>query len=403
MKTKRLRKLLSLLLVAVLLVSFAAPLTGYAKAGDPEVKGIWISFLEFQTMLTGKSKAQFTYNIATAFDNIKNFGLNTVYVQVRPYSDALYKSDYFPWSHIVTGVEGQNPGYDPLEIMVEEAHNRNLKIEAWINPYRVRPEGNDKPLASSSPAQKWLNQGDRSVAKYGTLITYNPASTKAQDLIVNGVKEIVKNYDVDGIHIDDYFYPYTGTAFDNSFDQAEYNAYNSGGGKLSKADWRRNNVNTLIKKIYKGVKEVNPKVLFGISPQSNIERNYTQQYLDVKEIVTKEGYCDYVAPQIYFGFQHEIQPYGSTWDSWSKLAKDAKVDLYVGVAIYKAGKIDSYAGVGKNEWVYSSNRIATMVDYSRKSSNYDGFILYRYDHMFRPESTVSNHIARERNNLKKII
>ncbi|MFV0399960.1 MAG: glycoside hydrolase family 10 protein [Oscillospiraceae bacterium] len=365
-----------------------------------EVRAIWISYLEFQTILQGKTEAQFTKSIQTAFDNIVGYGLNTVFVHARPFGDALYDSDYFPWSHIATGTEGKDPGFDPLAIMVREAHSRGLRIEAWINPYRVRAANSkDKALHSSNQAQKWLTAGDRSVVKQGDMITYNPASTKAQNLIVNGIKEIIQKYDVDGIHIDDYFYPTTAA----NFDQVEYDAYKAAGGTLSHASWRRSNVETLLKKIYAAVKAEDAKLVFGISPQSSVSNNYSQQYLDVAKIVSTTGYCDYVCPQIYFGFDNEVQPFAKTLDQWDDLIATSKIDLYVGVASYKIGTVDSWAKSGKNEWVNNKDLMARMVEYSRLTDHYGGFVLYRYDSLFNPASSVKSHVQAENKNLKDIL
>lgn len=369
-------------------------------SANTEVKGVWISFLEMQTMLTNKTQSQFTSNINTAFENVKNMGLNTVIVQVRPYGDALYASDYFPWSYIATGTEGKNPGFDPLQIMVDVAKQKGLRIEAWINPYRVRPSNlTNKPLTNSNPAAVSLKAGDRTVIEYNGTISYNPASTKAQTLIVNGIREIIANYKVDGIHIDDYFYPTTDTAFD----KVEYSAYQKSGGNKSLADWRRGNVESLLSQIYNTVKAQDKNLLFGISPQSNLDTNYNTHYLDVKKIVSNTGYCDYVCPQVYFGFQNQVQPFAATMDKWGALMKDSKVDLYVGLASYKIGTVDNTAGAaGKNEWVNNSDLMSRMVSYARQENNYKGFVLYRYDFTFVPSSGVKSQVQKENSNLKAI-
>ena len=364
-----------------------------------EVKAVWISFLDFETILTGKSEVEFTTSISAAFDNIEQMGLNTVFVQVRPFADAIYKSEYFPWSYIATGTEGVAPGYDPLEIMVAEARKRNLKIEAWLNPYRVRSAGSDKALSAGNTAGIWLAEGNSAVKQYGGVISYNPADPAAQELIVNGAREIIRNYDVDGIHIDDYFYPHT----DPEFDSSEYKAYRDLGGELSLADWRRENVLTLVKKLYSAIKEERAAAVFGISPQSSIENNYNSQYLDVEEITSKPGYCDYICPQVYFGFENDIQPFGRTMSVWSEMIKTDDIKLYAGLAVYKTGLTDSYAGSGKAEWQENDNLMQRMIEYSRELEYYSGFALYRYDSIFNPADRVQAHVDREMRNLDSII
>jgi uncharacterized lipoprotein YddW (UPF0748 family) len=363
-----------------------------------EVRAVWISYLDLGPILTGKTARQFTASVGSMFDKIEDYGLNTVFVQVRPFGDALYDSEYFPWSYLCTGTEGRDPGYDPLEIMVSAAKERGLRIEAWLNPYRVRTAGSTKALSASNQAKKWLNAGDTSVIRYNNVISYNPASKKAQDLIINGAIEIVRNYAVDGIHIDDYFYPHT----DKAFDKTSYAAYQKEGGTASLANWRRSNVETLIKKMYAAIKKEHSGVLFGVSPQSSIYNNYNAQYLDVEKISSTRGYCDYICPQIYFGFDNGTQPFAETLDAWNDMIGNSGVDLYAGLAVYKCGVKDTWAGDGVNEWTQNKNLLRQMVEYSRDVDHYEGFALYRYDSLFKPEATVKAHVQAEAANLKKL-
>lgn len=361
-----------------------------------ELRGIWISYLDFNTLLKNKNSSTFQANIANAFDKISALGLNTVFVQVRPYGDALYKSKYFPWSHTITGTEGNDPGFDPLSIMIKEAHQRGLRVEAWINPYRIRSGNSSVSLCASNPAYKWMQQGDSAVIKYNGVISYNPASEKAQQLIVDGVAEIIEGYDVDGIHFDDYFYPTT----DAAFDQSSYNAYKKSGGTLSLAQWRRQNVDSLIKKVYKKVKEIDSTIQFGVSPQGNNDNNLNGQYVDVSKWLTGTGYVDYICPQIYFGYQNGTLPYAQTASQWDNMISSSGVKLYIGLAAYKLGAVDNWAGNGKNEWVSTSNLLSRMVQTGRQQSHYGGFILFRYDSLF---SLDNSQIQKEKQNLTAIL
>lgn len=373
--------------------------TEIAVKAPKEVKAVWVSYLEMATLLKNKSKSQFTKNIRTAFDKIADLGLNTVIVQVRPFGDALYDSDYFPWSYTITGTEGKDPGFDPLAIMVAECKARDLRIEAWINPYRIRMAGNNNALSKNNPAKKWLDSGNGAVRKYNGIISYAPGSKSARELIVKGAVEIVQKYDVQAIHIDDYFYPTTDTAFDKT----AYNSYKNEGGKLSLDDWRRSNVEKLIKEMYDAIKAENKNVQFGIAPQSSIDHNYDTQYLDVEKITKNSGYCDYICPQIYFGYDNAIQPYQETLDRWSELTKNSKVELRVGLAVYKVGCVDTWAGTGKNEWKNKTDLMQRMVLDAREANNYKGFVLYRYDSIFNPASDVKGKVQKETKNLKAIL
>ncbi|MEG1621115.1 MAG: family 10 glycosylhydrolase [Oscillospiraceae bacterium] len=364
-----------------------------------EMRAVWISYLDFNTLLKGKSEGEFRTNIKKAFSNITDLGMNTVIVQVRPFSDALYYSDIFPISHIVTGTEGVDPGFDPLKIMVDYAHSYGLEIEAWINPYRVRNSGTKAELSSENPAKKWLDSGDLAVVSHKAGISYNPASDKAIQLIVDGVAEIVQNYDVDGIHFDDYFYPTT----EQSFDSQTYAKYQSNGGSLSLANYRRENVNKLVRAVYSKIKSINPNVKFGISPQGNLENNFDQQYIDVDKWLSNQGYVDYICPQIYFGFENTKYPFAYTVKLWNDKIKVQGIELYIGMAPYKIGTEDKWAGEGKNEWIQSSNTLQRMVLESRKYSKCEGFFMYRYDSLINPIQSVKNQVNTEIENLNKVL
>lgn len=362
-----------------------------------EMRAVWISYLDYASLMTGKTQQDFTANIRQAFQNVAEMGLNTVLVQVRPFGDALYPSQYFPWSFVATGEEGKDPGYDPLKIMVQEAKAQGLAVEAWVNPYRVRIPGKDAALCSANPVHEMLESGDAIAYQNG--IYYNPASPKAQELIVNGVREIVQNYQVDGIHFDDYFYPTT----DAAFDQSSYQAYQDQGGTLSREDWRRENVNQLVRKVYAAIKEINPQVLFGISPQGNMENNYNKQFIDVALWLSQPGYLDYICPQIYFGFENETSPYAQTVAQWNRMVRQDGVRLYVGLAPYKVGTQDTWAGSGKDEWTDTRDILARMVQAAREQSSYGGFALFRYDSLFHPAQGVSSQMERELGNLRELL
>ena len=368
-----------------------------APAG--ETKAVWISYLEYQSILTGKTEKQFTENIRKMFKNLADDGFNTVFAHVRSHSDAMYDSDIFPWSVYCTGTEGKDPGYDPLKIMVKEAHDAGLRIEAWINPYRVKNTTDTSKIAESSPAYDWLDTG-KVVVINGTGIFYNPADEDVIDLVVAGVEEIVRNYDVDGIHFDDYFYPTTAETFDKDY----YNAYKSSGGGMKLGAWRRQNVNTLIKEVYSAIKAIDSSCRFGVSPAGNMETNYNNLYCDVYTWVTSKGYIDYICPQIYFGFNNKSRPYLTVLDEFSSIITNNDIELIVGLAAYKCGAEDTYAGAeGKTEWLNHSDILARQVSAAREDSNYGGFALYRYDSVYNPASSVKSAVKSEFDNLKKIM
>ena len=238
-----------------------------------EYKAFWFSFYDYDSY-RAKYKKRTAANFRTYFTGVvkkgKSLGMNRVIVQVRPFGDAIYKSKYFPWSKYISGKQGRNPGFDPLKIMVEVAHDNGMKIEAWVNPYRVTTGStNYKKLAKNNQARKWHAKKStrRNVLSYGGSLYYNPSKKAVRTLITNGVKEIVQNYDVDGIHMDDYFYPsFTKRNVKKAFDAKEYNKSSYKKKKKSIYTYRRAQVNTLVKQMKKAVKSVDPNVTYGISP-----------------------------------------------------------------------------------------------------------------------------------------
>ena len=370
-----------------------------------ERRAVWLSYLELQDLLSA-DKAQTQKHLENVFDNIDAMGLNTVIVQVRPFADAIYKSSYFPWSHIITGTQGQDPGYDPLQLMIDLARERDLRIEAWINPYRVKTP--TQTLDTDTIIYQWLmeqddyvvtTQGESGEAALSQALYLNPAIDENQALIVNGVKELVQNYDIDAIHFDDYFYPTTDVVFDSK-------AYEKSGKELSLDDWRRNNVNTLIHKVYEAIKAIDENMEFGISPQGNIDINYNKQYADVKYWIEKEGYLDYIMPQVYYGFKNSV-PFAATVEEWADLASQSDVDLYIGLAAYKIGQEDQWAGEeGMDEWIVDGgDLLKRQVEFCRdlQGDSYKGFSLYNYGTLFQPEQSVKELVEEEKENLKTIL
>lgn len=375
-----------------------------------EMRAIWISYLEFaNAKVENKTEAQFKTWINTMFDKCVSMNMNAVVVQVRPFGDALYDSDYFPWSKYISGKQGKNPGYDPLEYMVKAAHDRNLQIHAWLNPYRVTlGETKISALSSDNQARKWRKASagkKRNVLTYGGNLYYNPAKSDVRNLIVKGAVEIVKKYDVDGIHFDDYFYPTLGSNYKKVFDYTEYKSYVSGckansTTPASIVTWRRKNVNTLVSAVYKAIKAENPDVQFGISPAGNINNLYASDryYVDVKTWMKSTKYVDYVCPQIYWSFEHSLCPFDKTVKSWAALKKSDTVKLYVGIAAYKAGISSSEAkSVGDIGWSKSSSEMKKQVQYSRNTKKVDGYMFYRYDNL------ISSRVKKELSNLKSIL
>ena len=351
------------------IAALSSKATADTPESDEEMRGVWVSYMEL-SMEKESSKTQkaFEDKFTEIAQKCRNSGFNTLIVQVRPFCDALYKSSYFPWSHILTGTQGENPQYDALQIMCDICKENNLKIHAWINPYRVSSNETPKKLSDNNPYIKNSEIG----IKTDNGIFLDPSNETAQQLISDGVKEIAENYDVDGIQFDDYFYP----TENESFDKKQYEAYIEKYGKensMSLDNWRMQNVNTLICKVYRTIKSVDSSVEFGISPQGNIGNN-DGLYADVKSWCTCKGFADYICPQIYFSLENPVLTFEDCLDSWTSLDFDENVKLYVGLGGYKAGNGE----YDEETWLLSDSILADEYDILRNNKSVRGFMLYSY-------------------------
>lgn len=352
------------------IAALSSKATADTPESDEEMRGVWVSYMEL-SMENESSKTQkaFEDKFTEIAQKCSESGFNTLIVQVRPFCDALYKSSYFPWSHILTGTQGENPQYDALQIMCDICKENNLKIHAWINPYRVSSNETPKKLSDNNPYIKNSEIG----IKTDNGIFLDPSNETAQQLISDGVKEIAENYDVDGIQFDDYFYP----TEDESFDKKQYEAYIEKYGKensMSLDNWRMQNVNTLICNVYRTIKSVDSSVEFGISPQGNIGNN-DGLYADVKSWCTCKGFADYICPQIYFSLENPALTFEDCLDSWTSLDFDENVKLYVGLGGYKAGNGE----YDEETWLLSDSILADEYDILRNNKSVRGFMLYSYN------------------------
>lgn len=311
-----------------------------------EVRAAWvcsIGNMDFPSRM-GLSVSALKTEIDTIIETCRRYDLNTLFFQVRPNGDALYKSGVFPWSVYLTGTQGKAPaqGFDPLAYFIQKAHRSKIRLHAWINPYRIGSgtkvwEG----LSRDNPA---VQHKDYTITS-DTGVYYDPGHPGARQLILDGVLELVRNYDVDGIHFDDYFYPYDLSGFDDS---KTYAAYGKG---LSLADFRRQSVNELVERCYKEIKAIKKEVQFGISPfgiwankwidpagsDTRGMSSYAAIFSDSKKWV-EEGWLDYICPQLYWTDQHEAAPFDVLVDWWDDLCTRHQMPLYIGLALYKVGE-----------------------------------------------------------------
>lgn len=358
-------------IVMSILFLFSGCVTAPEEAPTPEkskISAVWFFYSEL-SMLNEKSKSEksFRSKMEKMLDNCVDWGINTVFLQVRPCSDSFYKSEIFPWSYYLTGKQGEEVNYDPLEISVELAHERGISVHAWINPFRIAFDDDISLLADNHPALEWINNKTADVVFVNDGIYFSPASLSAQKLVLDGVREIIQNYDVDGIHIDDYFYPST----DKKVDETYYKQYTDGGGKLPLDEWRLNTVSAFVAQMYTTVKSENSSCIFSVSPAGNIQNNYEQQFADVKLWCAQRGYADWMIPQLYYGFENDSLPFDKALKEWSQLNTIGAVKMIYGIAAYKVNDSD-------DEWQAGEGIIDKQLALLKSSENCYGAAYFSY-------------------------
>jgi len=355
-----------------------------------EMRGLWVTSaynLDWPSR-QGLTPAEIRREIDVILERSAAQGINAVFVQVRPVADALHRSEIFPWSHLLTGTQGQAPAdnFSPLEYWIERGHAMGIEVHAWLNPYRVtfpnQQITDPTRLSENHPAR--LNPD--LVIAYRNSLFFDPGNPAARELILDGVRELLTKYNLDGIHLDDYFYP------SSSFpDQATFARYNNGMTDLH--DWRRENVNTLIRDMQTAVRETNPRARFGVSPFAIWKNNttdprgsatagaesYHRMYADTLRWV-QEGWVDYIAPQIYWFAGFEIACYEVLITWWEDAVRGTDVDLYIGLAVYR--EVQNRAG-----W---DGEIVRQLERNARSDVVRGSIFFRAEHM---NSSVGDAIA----------
>ena len=352
-------------------------LSGYTSFSQPnsEFRGVWIATVD---NIDWPHKGVYTVysqklDFIRQLDMHKQNGMNAVIVQVRPSADAFYPSALEPWSEWLTGKQGRSPSpyYDPLQFMIEETHKRGMEFHAWLNPYRANYDVRSASIASNHITKihpEWF-------LTYGGKKYFDPGNKEAQQHVINVVKDIVKRYNVDAIHMDDYFYPYriAGKEFPDD------GSYKRSKTKLNKDDWRRSNVDSIMKQLAIAIKKEKPWVQFGISPFSvwrNKDKdpngsdskagqtNYDDLYANIL-LWLKEKWVDYVAPQLYLEIGHDKIDYAKMLDWWSKNSYGRK--LYIGLGIYRSGSNAAWR---------NPNELPNQIKLLRQYSNVQGSIYF---------------------------
>ncbi|WP_372351993.1 glycoside hydrolase family 10 protein [Streptomyces sp. KL116D] len=320
--------------------------TGQKARNGREMRGMWLATVANRDWpsRSGLTADEQRAELLGQLDTAVRRRLNAVVFQARPTADSLWPSPYEPWSEVLTGTQGKDPGWDPLGTAVTEAHRRGLELHAWFNPYRIANHTDPGRLVPTHPARlhpEW-------VVPYGGKLYYNPGLPEVRRFVQDAMIDAVRKYPVDAVHFDDYFYPYpvAGQTFD---DDAAYATY--GGGFPDRAAWRRDNIDRLVRETARRIRKVRPRTRFGISPFA-VWRNratdpegsdttagvqtYDNLHADTRKWV-RERWIDYVVPQVYWNIGFAAADYAKLLPWWSDVVRGTGVRLYIGEALYKAG------------------------------------------------------------------
>ena len=355
----------------------ASPTAAVPETEEEALVGVWVPYFSLST--PENTQEAFEANYLEIAQTAKEKGVNAMFVHVRPFSDALYPSATYPWSHILTGTQGQDPGFDPLQFMIDTTHDLGMEFHAWLNPLRVKTSETPASLADNNPYTVVSPEYPHYFMEWEGGIYLNPAYPAVRAMIAQGAAEIAENYDVDGIHFDDYFYP----SEDPSLDSAAYESYTqSVENPLPLLEWRAANINAMVAQVYESIKAVKEEVVFGISPQGNIA-NDESMGADVKTWAAVPGYVDYLAPQLYFSFENEALGYLEALEEWAALPQHEGLKLYAGLALYKVGT-DADGGT----WLGRDDIIALQAE-AALEAGYQGVILYSSDYLDADQTAQS--------------
>ncbi|PVX52330.1 uncharacterized lipoprotein YddW (UPF0748 family) [Balneicella halophila] len=378
------KRILGILIILSLVIGCKTtqPKPIHKKETKHEMRALWVASvlnLDFPSK-NDLSVQQQKQEFVNLLDTMVKYRFNTVVVQIRPSGDALYSSPFEPWSEVLTGTQGlpPQPFYDPLAFMIEESHKRNIDFHAWLNPYRGVFNYKQAKVSNNHPIFKhpeWF-------VNYGQHTYYNPGLPETREFIAKIVGDITRRYDIDAIHMDDYFYPYK--IPNHEFpDEKAFQKYPRGFSKAQKDDWRRDNVNLIIQELRDTIKQAKPWVQFGISPFGvwrNDDKdpkgsetragqtNYDDLYADIL-LWMEKGWIDYVTPQIYWHIGHPAADYATLVEWWNKNTKNTH--LYIGHALYKIGHGGNYL-----EW-NTGNEITRQMKLNEKYPKVNGSMFFR--------------------------
>ena len=389
-----------------LILSACVTNRGPVKPSD-ELRAVWFSYFDWENL--PKDENDFRKEAASVVTNVKETGLNAIFLHVHSHSDSYYlKSKNFPLARRAFGDDRTSNGYDPLQIFIDLAHAQGLQLHAWLNPYRIGSQTEYDSIPADSLIGKWRDSPEyRYILFHKGAYYLNPSKNAVREAFVSEIQELCKNYAIDGVHLDDYFYPpLDDTNPELCFDKDDYESSDEATENVKTiTQWRRDNVSSLVEKIHAAVKEEKPGIPFGISPQGNIDnlKSQHQYFVDIEKWLSNDGYVDYILPQLYWGFEGrksngEIAPWAfeNNLKRWAGICTNKNIKLYTGLALYKAGG-DYKEGNEVSEWQRYDDIIARQIKVTRKEKRAGGFVIFDY------RDTIKEETKKEMINIRKIL
>ena len=379
-----------------------------------EIRGVWVSNVANIDTPRGLPIDEYKAHLVKIIETVASYNMNTIIFQVRPTNDAYYPSKLNPWSRFITGVEGQDPGFDVLEFVINEAKKYGIRIHAWMNPYRVSTSTLDNLNLTKEEYLNTLSENnfarlhpEHTILDGTNKVILSPAHPEVIDFVTKSIIEVADNYDVEGVHIDDYFYPYA--KIPEELEHEDYIKYRISEDQ-SLDDFRRMNVDKMIENVHNELKKsfskTNRKVTFGISPfaiyrthSSIVEGGwdkgsynsagalqcYSELYSDVYKWM-KEGWIDYVVPQVYFPFERKDVTYHDLTKWWSERSKETNTTLYIGMGLYQ---------MGSNEVWQNPKEITNQLMFNQNFDNVDGSIFFTYRDLVKGQNEIKDQALDE--------
>ena len=381
---------------------------------NQELKGIWFSYLEWAKLHGGKNKQEWIKTInEQIIPNLKKFKINNVFLHAVAHLDAMYSSKILPNSNVVAKDFDAPLDYDPFLVFVQLLKQNQIKVHAWINPLRAMRDGDFVKIKDSYLSKQWFkspNQTDYYIKDKDAIYWLNPANKKTINFVKSFVEEILTKYpEIEGIHLDDYFYP--NGLHNNNVLKSDLDYYKKVNPPLDIKTFRLNSVTQLCKNLYEVCCKHNK--IFGISPQGNIKNNKDHMFFNDEEVIAK-GYLHYIMPQLYYGFENQCCPFKESVQTWYNLIlknkpKDKDIKFYVGLPFHKCGRNeDFYAGTGRFEWKTKNDIIKRQIEFLKEFKACSGFVFFSYSSLCQPEIFTYNQASKEiagqeRNNVLQIL